>query len=511
MNNKRGTQMQETYRAVEVSEPGVLRVVERPLPEPGPGQVRIRVEACGICHTDAATVTGTYPGLKLPRVPGHEVVGRIDAFGSGVSRWKTGQRVGIGFFGGEDGTCEPCRRGDIVNCQNAVTPGVTVDGGYAEVMIAEARGIASIPDELTSVDAAPLLCAGITTYNALRNAGLRGGDLVAVQGIGGLGHLGIQFARHMGFRTVAIGRGGEKAELAKKLGAHVYVDTAVEDAAAALQRLGGARAVLATAPSGDAMGPLVSGLGARGKLIVVGVPLEPMQLSAFPLVFGGRSIYGSLAGTAIETEDALAFSVLENIRPMIETVPFERAAEAYDRMMKGKARFRMVRAVSFPERRRYGLSFPALPSFLRSPSNVSLSSFERTPAASSIAAACSRKVLVMSARPFAVSSTRRTRRSSVFLRFTSAFFSSRSTATLIDPGLSHTLGPIVLTGSVPLWSSTSSTRKSESPRPAPLRFKLCDALSDKARNAFASTNQTCTPDVSCIFAASFPFPPASYH
>jgi len=300
------------------------------------------VEACGICHTDAATVTGTYPGLKLPRVPGHEVVGRIDALGSGVSRWKTGQRIGIGFFGGEDGTCEPCRRGDIVNCQNAVTPGVTVDGGYAEVMIAEARGIASIPDELTSVDAAPLLCAGITTYNALRNAGLRGGDLVGVQGIGGLGHLGIQFARHMGFRTVAIGRGGEKEKLAKDLGAHLYIDTAVEDAAAALQRLGGARAILATAPSGDAMGPLVSGLGTRGKLIVVGVPPEPMQLSAFPLVFGGRSIYGSLAGTAIETEDALAFSVLENIRPMIETVPLARAAEAYDRMMKGKARFRMV-------------------------------------------------------------------------------------------------------------------------------------------------------------------------
>jgi len=334
--------MQETYKAVEASEPGVLRLVERPMSEPGPGQVRIRVEACGICHTDAATVTGTYPGLKLPRVPGHEVVGRIDVLGRGVSRWKTGQRVGIGFFGGEDGTCEPCRRGDIVNCQNAITPGVTVDGGYAEVMIAEARGIASIPDELSSVDAAPLLCAGITTYNALRNAGLRGGDLVAVQGIGGLGHLGIQFARHMGFRTVAIGRGGEKEKLAKNLGAHEYVDTAVENPAVALQRLGGARAILATAPSGDAMGPLVSGLGTRGKLIVVGVPSEPMQLSAFPLVFGGRSIYGSLAGTAIETEDALAFSVLENIRPMIETVPLERTAEAYDRMIKGKARFRMV-------------------------------------------------------------------------------------------------------------------------------------------------------------------------
>src|SRR6266478_4049152 len=336
------TLMKGTYRAVEVSAPGTLRMVERPVSEPGAGQVRIRVEACGICHTDAATVTGLYPGLTLPRVPGHEVVGRIEALGSGVARWKIGQRVGIGFFGGEDGVCEPCRRGDIVNCQNPVIPGVTVDGGYAEVIIAEARGIASIPDELSSTEAAPLLCAGITTYNALRNAGLRGGDLVAVHGIGGLGHLGIQFARHMGFRTVAIGRGGEKEKLAKELGAHVYVDTAVEDAAAALQRLGGARAVLATAPSGDAMGPLVSGLGNRGKLIVVGVPAEPMQLSAFPLVFGGRSIYGSLAGTAIETEDVLAFSVLENIRPMIETVPLQRAAEAYDRMMKGKARFRMV-------------------------------------------------------------------------------------------------------------------------------------------------------------------------
>ena len=340
--NERHTQMKSTYKAVEVSAPGVLRVVERPISEPGAGQVRIRVEACGICHTDAATVTGIYPGLTLPRVPGHEVVGRIEALGSGVSRWKIGQRVGVGFFGGEDGVCEPCRRGDIVNCQNPVIPGVTVDGGYAEVMIAEARGIASIPDELTSAEAAPLLCAGITTYNALRNAGLRGGDLVAVQGIGGLGHLGIQFARHMGFRTVAIGRGREKEKLAKDLGAHVYIDTAVDDAAAVLQRMGGARAILATAPSGDAMGPLVSGLAARGKLIVVGVPQDQIQLSAFPLVFGGRSIYGSLTGTAIDTEDTLAFSVLENIRPMIETVPLEQAADAYARMMQGKARFRMV-------------------------------------------------------------------------------------------------------------------------------------------------------------------------
>ena len=334
--------MSRTYKAIQVSKPNTLELVERTIPEPGPEQVRIRVEACGICHTDAATVTGTYPGLKLPRVPGHEVVGRIEALGSGVSRWKIGERVGVGFFGGEDGVCEPCRRGDIVNCLNPVIPGVTVDGGYAEMMIAEARGIASIPDELGSAEAAPLLCAGITTYNALRNAGLRGGDLVAVQGVGGLGHLGIQFARHMGFHTVAIGRGSEKEKLAKNLGAHVYIDTAVDDAAAVLQRWGGARAILATAPSGKAMGPLVAGLGVRGKLIVIGVPDDPIQMSAFPLVFGGRSIYGSLAGTAIDNEDTLAFSVLENIRPMIETLPLEQAAEAYARMMQGKARFRMV-------------------------------------------------------------------------------------------------------------------------------------------------------------------------
>src|SRR3979411_1149947 len=252
--------MKNTYKSVEVSAPGGLRLVERQVSEPAAGQVRIRVEACGICHTDAATITGIYPGLTLPRVPGHEVVGRIEALGTGVSRWKCGQRVGIGFFGGEDGVCEPCRRGDIVQCQNPVIPGITMDGGYAEVMIAEARGIAFIPDKLSSAEAAPLLCAGITTYNALRNAGLRGGDLVAVQGVGGLGHLGVQFARHMGFRTVAIGRGRDKEKLAKDLGAHVYIDTAADDAAAVLQRMGGARAILATGTSGNAMGPLVSGL-----------------------------------------------------------------------------------------------------------------------------------------------------------------------------------------------------------------------------------------------------------
>jgi D-arabinose 1-dehydrogenase-like Zn-dependent alcohol dehydrogenase len=331
-----------TYTAVEVSAPGQFRVVQRRTAGPGPGQVRIRVEACGICHTDAHTVNGTYPGLTLPRVPGHEVVGRIEALGAGVSKWKIGQRVGVGLIAGEDRVCEPCRRGDTVNCQDPVLAGVTVDGGYAEAMIAEARGIASIPDELSSADAAPLLCAGVTTYNALRNAGLRAGDLVAVQGIGGLGHLGVQFARHMGFRTVAIGRGHDKEKLAKDLGAHFYIDAAAEDAAAVLQRMGGARAILATGTSGEAMGRLVTGLAARGKLIVVGAPGDPILLSATPLIFGGRHVYGSLTGTPIESEDTLAFSVLENIRPLIETAPLEKAADAYARMMEGKARFRMV-------------------------------------------------------------------------------------------------------------------------------------------------------------------------
>ena len=335
-----------TYMAMEVSEPGKLRAVGRPIPEPGAGQVRIRVEACGVCHTDAATVMGIYPGLTLPRVPGHEVIGRIDALGSGVSKWRIGQRVGVGLIAGEDGVCVACRRGDMVNCLNPVVLGVNADGGYAEMMIAEARGIASVPDELSSVDAAPLLCAGVTTYNALRNAGLRGGDLVAVQGIGGLGHLGVQFARHMGFHTVAIGRGADKEKLAKELGGNVYIDSTSEDPVAALQRMGGAQAILATGTSGEAMGTLVPGLAAHGKLIVVGVPQDPIQLNAFPLVFGGRSVHGSLTGTPIDSEDTLDFSVQENIRPMIETTPLEQAADAYARMMQGKARFRLVLVTS---------------------------------------------------------------------------------------------------------------------------------------------------------------------
>jgi D-arabinose 1-dehydrogenase-like Zn-dependent alcohol dehydrogenase len=315
--------------------------VERKITVPGAGQVRIRVEACGVCHSDAATVEGQWPGLSFPRVPGHEAIGRIEEIGPGVTTWKVGQRVGAGFFGGEDGTCEACRRGETAYCQNPIMTGITSDGGYAEVMIAEARALALIPDELKSEDAAPLVCAGITTFNALRNAG-RAGDTVAIQGIGGLGHLGVQFARKMGFRTVAIGGGPDKEDLAKKLGAHLYIDAKKEDVAAALQKLGGADVILATAPSGAAIGSLLPGLAVRGKLVVVGVSDDAIPLTGVPLVFGGRSVVGSLTGRAIETQDTLDFSVLAEVRPMIETLPLSKAEEAYKRMMQGKARFRMV-------------------------------------------------------------------------------------------------------------------------------------------------------------------------
>lgn len=333
--------MGTTYKAVEVSAPRIFRVVERAVATPGAGQVRIRVEACGVCHSDAATVEGQWPGLTLPRVPGHEAIGRIEEIGPGVTTWKVGQRVGVGFFGGEDGTCEACRRGEAAYCQNPIVNGVTSDGGYAEVMIAEARALALIPDELKSEEAAPLVCAGITTFNALRNAG-RAGDTVAIQGIGGLGHLGVQFARKMGFRTVAIGGGPDKEHLAKKLGAHVYIDAKAEDAAASLQKLGGADVILATAPSGSTIGSLLSGLAVRGKLVVVGVSDDAIPLNGVPLIFGGRSVVGSLTGRAIETQDTLDFSVLTDVRPIIETLPLSKAEEAYKRMMDGKARFRIV-------------------------------------------------------------------------------------------------------------------------------------------------------------------------
>ena len=333
--------METTYKAVEVSAPGAFRMVERPIVAPTAGQVRIRVEACGVCHSDVATVEGQWAGLTYPRVPGHEAIGRIEEIGPGVTNWKVGQRVGVGFFGGEDGTCEACRRGESVYCQNPVMTGITSDGGYSEMMIAEARALALIPDELKSEEAAPLVCAGITTFNALRNAA-RAGDTVAIQGIGGLGHLGVQFARKMGFRTVAIGGGPDKEPLAKKLGAHDYIDAKAQDVAAALQKLGGADVILATAPSGSAIGGLLPGLAARGKLVVVGVSDDAIPLNGTPLIFGGRSVHGSLTGRAIETQDALDFSVLAEVRPMIETVPLAKAEEAYKRMMAGKARFRMV-------------------------------------------------------------------------------------------------------------------------------------------------------------------------
>ena len=334
--------MPGTYKAVEVTSPGVFNQVERPITEPAAGQVRLRVEACGVCHSDAATVLNQFKGLVYPRVPGHEVIGRIEAVGPGITSWEAGQRVGVGFFGGQDGTCEPCLRGDFAHCLHPVIPGITTDGGYAQSMIAEARALALIPPELSSTDAAPLVCAGVTTFNALRNAGLRAGATVAVQGIGGLGHLGIQFARNMGFRVVAVGRGADKEQLAATLGAHHYIDTAVEDGAAALLKLGGADVILATAPSGAAMGSLIGGLAMRGKLVVVGIAVDAIPIETFPLVFRGLSIHGSLTGSAIDNQDTLDFSVLQKIRPMVETMPLAQAPEAYARMMDGEARFRVV-------------------------------------------------------------------------------------------------------------------------------------------------------------------------
>jgi D-arabinose 1-dehydrogenase-like Zn-dependent alcohol dehydrogenase len=334
--------MTKTYRAVQVTRPGRLEVVDRELTAPQPGKVRIRVEACGVCHSDALTVDGLSPDIRYPRVPGHEVVGKIDALGEGVSAWKLGQRVGVGFLGGYCGRCTPCRRGDFVNCENQPVSGVADDGGYAEVMIADERALAAVPAELAPADAAPLLCAGLTTYNALRNSPARPGDLVAVQGIGGLGHLAVQFANRMGFRVAAIARGEKMQPLARQLGAHHYIDSQSEDPAAALQALGGASVILATAPSGKAMSALIGALRARGRMIVVGAAPDPIQVATEQLLFGTRAIEGSLTGSPLDGEDTLAFSVLEGIRPRIETVPLEAAAEAYSKMMRSEARFRMV-------------------------------------------------------------------------------------------------------------------------------------------------------------------------
>jgi D-arabinose 1-dehydrogenase-like Zn-dependent alcohol dehydrogenase len=333
-----------TMRAVQVAKAkGPLELVVRPIPEPGPGTVRLRVKACGICHSDSFTKEGLFPGITYPRVPGHEVAGVVDAVGAGVTAWKAGQRVGVGWYGGHCGTCGPCRRGDFVVCQTAPqVSGLTFDGGYADYMVAPASALAQIPDDLDFADAGPLMCAGVTTFNSLRHSGARAGDLVAVLGLGGLGHLGVQFAARMGFRTVAIARGPDKASLAAKLGAHAYIDSQAEDAAAALQRMGGARVILATVTSGKAMSSLVGGLGIDGRLVVLGASMEPLEISGIQLIMGRRSVAGWPSGTSMDSQDTLAFSTLTGVRPMKELYPLERAAEAYERMMSGGARFRAV-------------------------------------------------------------------------------------------------------------------------------------------------------------------------
>src|ERR1700719_2679574 len=330
-----------TYRAVQAVAPGKLELVQKPFTEPPPGHVRIRVEACGVCHSDSATVEGILP-IQWPRVPGHEAVGRIDAIGEDVQGWAVGQRVGVGFLGGSCGYCEYCRDGDLVNCKNQSYTGVQQDGGYAESMIAKTSGLMSVPDDLSSVEAAPLLCAGLTTFSALRNAPARAGDLVAVFGVGGLGHLGVQYARRMGFEVVAIDRGGgDRAELSKKLGAHHYIDSSSTDVAKTLQALGGAQMVLATASSGKAVAAALGGLRRGGVLISLAAPAEPIELSAFDLLFRQVGVDGALTGTSKAGDATLRFSAMSEVAAMIETMPLEKAAEAYAKMMSGKARFRM--------------------------------------------------------------------------------------------------------------------------------------------------------------------------
>jgi D-arabinose 1-dehydrogenase-like Zn-dependent alcohol dehydrogenase len=317
-------------------------MVEREIPEPGAGQVRLQVQACGVCHSDVLTKDGLWPGIQYPRVPGHEVAGIVDKIGAGVSAWKEGQRAGVGWHGGHDGTCRECRRGDFRNCWNVKVCGISYDGGYQQYMVAPAEALVAIPDSLKDVDAGPLLCAGITTYNALRHSGALPGDVVAVQGIGGLGHLGIQFANKFGYKTVGIGRGSENASLAKKLGASEYIDSQSTNAVEALQKLGGARVILATAPSSKAMSELIDGLGPNGKLVVIGAAFDPIEVTPFQLISASRTIQGWAAGTPADSEDTLRFAELSGVRPMIETYPLEKAEEAYARMLSGKAQFRVV-------------------------------------------------------------------------------------------------------------------------------------------------------------------------
>jgi D-arabinose 1-dehydrogenase-like Zn-dependent alcohol dehydrogenase len=332
-----------TMKVAAVPKPGAdFQIVEREIPKPDTGHVRIKVQACGVCHSDVFTKEGQWPGIQYPRVPGHEVVGIIDELGAGVSEWKKGQRIGVGWHGGHDGTCRECRRGDFRNCQNLKIPGISYDGGYEQYMVAPVEALVPMPEGLRDAEAAPLLCAGITTYNALRHSGAVPGDLVAVLGIGGLGHLGIQFANKFGYKVAAVGRGSESAALAKKLGASVYVDNNATNPAEALQKLGGAQVILATAPSSKSMAEVFDGLAPNGKLVVVGVTSDPIGVTPVQLVTGSRTIQGWAAGTSADEEDTLHFAELTGVRPMIETYPLEKAAEAYARMMSGKAQFRVV-------------------------------------------------------------------------------------------------------------------------------------------------------------------------
>jgi D-arabinose 1-dehydrogenase-like Zn-dependent alcohol dehydrogenase len=319
-----------------------FQIVEREIPEPRAGQVRIKVQACGVCHSDVFTKDNLWPGIQYPRVPGHEVVGIIDALGAGVSAWKKGQRVGVGWHGGHDNTCPSCRRGDFRNCRNLQVPGISYDGGYQQYMVAPVEALVAVPEDLRDAEAAPLLCAGITTYNALRHSGAMPGDLVAVLGIGGLGHLAIQFADKAGYKVAAVGRGRESAALAERLGANLYIDNTATNAAEALQKLGGAQVILGTAPSSKAMSELFDGLAPNGKLMVIGADFDPIHVTPAQLINGSRTVQGWAAGTPADSEDTLRFAQLTGVRPMIETYPLEKAAEAYARMLSGKAEFRVV-------------------------------------------------------------------------------------------------------------------------------------------------------------------------
>ncbi|HUI43217.1 MAG TPA: alcohol dehydrogenase [Terriglobia bacterium] len=330
-------------RAVQVARPGgPFELVEREIPEPGAEWVRIKVEACGICHSDSLVKEGHWPGIQYPRVPGHEVAGVIDAMGAGVEEWKVGQRVGVGWYGGHCGHCVRCRRGDFVTCLYGLITGISMDGGYADYMLARAQALALIPDELSAVEAGPLVCAGITTFNALRNSGARAGDLVAVLGIGGLGHLGVQYASRMGFKTVAIARGADKGPLALRLGARHYIDSQAQNPAEELTKLGGAAVILSTVTSSQAMSAAVGGLGIGGQLIVLGAASEPIEVSPLELLGGRRTVTGWPSGSSIDSQDTLAFSAITGVRSMNEVFPLDRAAEAYERMTSGRARFRVV-------------------------------------------------------------------------------------------------------------------------------------------------------------------------